>query len=691
MAAKQAYLASLIRFADIMILRIITTIVTCFVLVQASGQGCPGLGQNPGSAFPVCALDTFTQTEVPICGGSLMQAPGCNNVALYDVNPYYYKFTCFKTGTLSFVIKPKNPGDDYDWQIFDITNQSPTDIYTVPSLFVACNWSGETGNTGASSAGTLLSVCDGLGKPLFSKMPTLIEGHNYVLMVSHFSGDSQSGYDLIFGTDPKATASIFDPKEPALESARAICDGERMTVKLNKKMKCSSLKIDGSDFTITPAFANIIAADGVNCNNSFDMDSIVLTLSGPVPPGNYTLTIKSGNDNINLLDNCDRTIPDGQSLPVVVYPLIPTPMDSLTKPGCAPDVLNLVFSKPMQCNSITPEGSEFTVTGPSPVTVTSASGLNCSADELSNIIQVKLASPLQKGGRYRITLNTGYDGNTIKNECSMETAAGSFIDFLIADTVSAYFSYQINWGCNVDAVSFSHPGGNAVNRWLWNFDNDITSISKDTTINHTVFGTKNATLTVSNGVCTATYSAPPIVLDNDLKAVFEVTSDVCPGDPAVLKESSYNRVVKWNWDFGNGITSTLQSPPNQFYINSNRNKSVPIRLVVENDLGCKDTAINMINVVANCYIAVPKAFTPNNDGLNDYLYPTNAYKARDLRFTVYNRRGQKVFETTNWQNKWDGTFNGMPQDSDTYVWTLVYTHIETGQHFNLKGTTLLLR
>lgn len=674
-----------------MTLRILVVCAICFNFQTVLAQVCPGLGQNPGAAFPVCGTDTFVQTSVPECPGSLIATPGCTDIPLYDVNPYYYKFTCYKSGSLSFVIKPQNSNDDYDWQIFDITNHSPNDIYTNPALFVACDWSGEPGNTGAKSGGAGLTICGGLGKPLFTSMPDLKEGHNYVLMVSHFSGDFQSGYQLIFGTDPNATASITDPKEPALVSARAICDGEKMTIKLNKKMKCSSLAKNGSDFTITPAFANIIAAEGVNCNNSFDMDSIVLTLSSPVPPGNYTLTIRSGADNINLLDNCDRTIPDGQSLPVVVYPLIPTPMDSLVKPGCAPDILNLVFSKPMQCASVTGNGSEFSIIGPTPVTVMGASGVNCDNQELSNTIQIKLSSPLHKGGTYRITLNAGSDGNTIKNECSMETAAGSFIDFVIADTVSAYFTYSINWGCKVDAVSFSHPGGNAVNSWLWNFDDNVTSRQKDTTINYTLFGTKTATLTVSNGICSATYTAPPIVLDNDLKALFEATSDVCPGDPAVIKESSYNRVVKWNWDFGNSLTSNLQSPPSQFYTSSARNRSVPIRLIVENDLGCKDTAINMINVAANCYIAVPKAFTPNNDGLNDYLYPTNAYKAKDLKFTVYNRRGQKVFETTNWQNKWDGTFKGQPQDPDTYVWTLIYTHIETGQRFNLKGTTVLLR
>ncbi|MEO5891553.1 MAG: gliding motility-associated C-terminal domain-containing protein, partial [Ferruginibacter sp.] len=96
-------------------------------------------------------------------------------------------------------------------------------------------------------------------------------------------------------------------------------------------------------------------------------------------------------------------------------------------------------------------------------------------------------------------------------------------------------------------------------------------------------------------------------------------------------------------------------------------------------------------VVGNCYIAIPKAFSPNNDGLNDFLYPTNAYKAKDLVFRVYNRVGQLLFETRDWMNKWDGTYKGNPQDPGTYVWILNYTNIETGRRFELKGSTVLLR
>jgi gliding motility-associated-like protein len=96
-------------------------------------------------------------------------------------------------------------------------------------------------------------------------------------------------------------------------------------------------------------------------------------------------------------------------------------------------------------------------------------------------------------------------------------------------------------------------------------------------------------------------------------------------------------------------------------------------------------------VLNSCIIAVPTAFTPNNDGLNDFLYPLNAMKARDLEFKVFNRWGQLVFSTRNSHEKWDGKLNGMTQPTGVFVWYLKYTHSVTGQKVFQKGTTMLIR
>jgi gliding motility-associated-like protein len=173
--------------------------------------------------------------------------------------------------------------------------------------------------------------------------------------------------------------------------------------------------------------------------------------------------------------------------------------------------------------------------------------------------------------------------------------------------------------------------------------------------------------------------------------LFEATSLVCPGDLATYKDNSEGNITGWEWTFGNGFTSTQQTPPPQTYGNTTSTRDETIRLIIRNSFGCTDTATQKIKVVNNCYIAVPSAFTPNQDGLNDYLYPLNAYKAKDLSFSVYNRFGQRLFFTNNWTTKWDGNFKGQGADPGTYVWILTYTNSDYNKRIEQKGTTILIR
>jgi gliding motility-associated-like protein len=657
-------------------------IIAVFLMKFSWAQPCNTLGQNPGTAFPVCGTAVFNQADVPICGNKSI--PGaCNGNLFSDKNPFWYKITCFTSGTLGFVITPADLGDDYDWQLFDITNRNPNDVYTDASLFVACNWSGETGVTGASAAGNSLVRCEGGGVPLFSSMPNLIAGHTYILLISHFT-DSQSGYALEF---KGGTANITDPLDPHLATARASCDGAKATIKLNKRIKCNSLSANGSEFTILPALATVTAATGFNCNNGFDMDSLVLTLSNQLPPGDYTITIKNGVDANTLKDNCDKTIPAGENIPLTVFPIQPTPMDSLTKIGCAPGQLQLVFKDPIKCNSIAANGSDFLVTGTLPVTVTGASG-NCN-NGVTNVITVTLSQPIQQQGNFSIKLAHGNDGNTIINECGQETPAGANIDFSTADIVSATFTYNINSGCKTDIIDYFHDGANGVNEWKWNFDNSINKTEQNTSMAYATPGEKQASLFVSNGTCTD-FKTVNILLPDKIKAAFEASAVVCPGDNATFINNSTGNIISYLWDFGNGNTSMLQNPLAQQYPAADVTKNFPVQLVVS-DGNCNDTATQNIKVVNNCYIAVPNAFTPNKDGLNDYLYPLNAFKAADLTFRVYNRFGQLLFSTADWTNKWDGTFKGKDVEPGTYVWLLHYTHTDTKKRIEQKGTTVLIR
>jgi hypothetical protein len=136
------------------------------------------------------------------------------------------------------------------------------------------------------------------------------------------------------------------------------------------------------------------------------MGSIALTLDKPLPPGDYSLIIQNGSDGSTLLDNCNNNIPPNSTVPFTVYPLAPTPMDSIIPVQCAPDVLSLYFRKSIRCNSVAGNGSDFVVTGSYPVSVISAYADSC-AGGLSSVIKVKLNKPIQNAGNFSITLKPG--------------------------------------------------------------------------------------------------------------------------------------------------------------------------------------------------------------------------------------------------------------------------------------------
>lgn len=651
---------------------------------------CTTLGQTPATAFPVCGTSVFSQSNVPSCQNNEVIVPGCNTSQnrYYDVNPFWYKFTCFTSGSLGFLIDPISTSDDYDWQIWDVTGIDPSTVYTNTGRVISANWSGLTGQTGTATNASSLIECGSFGgnnPPKYSRLPNIIAGRTYLLMISNFS-NSQKGYKLSFGG---GSAVITDPTNPLMKEVRPNCGSNELRLKLNKKMKCASISTDGSD--VAPFPGNITATNmrPIGCNSSFETDSIVITLSQPLPPGNYTLQLKNGNDGNTILDLCDRAIPTTNTLNFSVLALQPTPFDSIAPVTCAPNSVRFVFKKLIRCSSIDASGSDFAITGSYPVTITGAKG-NCNADGLTGDIIVSFAQPLQQAGSFTISIRPGLDGNTIVDECSQSTPPAQ-LSFSVSDTVNAAFTYTINYGCSADTVSYSHTGGNAVNKWLWNFGSNGTSSTQSEDVIYTSFGAKKTSLIVSNGFCSDT-SAQDIYLNNFLKADFNVNPFLCPDSLLFVQPVPVTeRPLQFLWKFGDGATSTDSLPAPHLYPPNSNEVKYPVTYIITNDLGCSDTITKEVIQLRTCRIDVPTAFTPNGDGLNDFFGPLNALAAENFLFRIYNRWGVLVFESKDWTKPWDGKLSGITQPAANYVWTLSYRDLVTGRDVNRKGSFILIR
>ena len=654
-------------------------------------QTCTTPGQTPSTAFPVCGTTTFIQTTVPVCSTNDLFVPGCSNgtggAAYQNKNPFFYKFTCYVSGTLGFRITPSADFEDYDWQLYDITGQNPNAIFTNNSLVVTGNWSGTYGPTGASASGVNYINCASVptnNEPTFAQMPMLIAGHEYLLMISHFT-DTQSGYSLSFGG---GTAVITDPKIPGMISVTPDCNGQVLTLKLNKDIRCNSLSANGSEFSVSPSGTTTTGATTTTCSAGFVFDEVVISLTAPLTSGTHQLVINTGSDGNTLLDVCGNNIAPGQSISFDYF--IPQPIlaDSIGKAPCTPDSILIYYPKKIKCSSISPAGSDFSISGSTPVSIVSASG-NCINDE-SNYIVLKLGATLYTKGIYTVSIQPGIDGSPIFDVCGQPILPQS-LPFITADTVSALFTYTTRFGCQRDTLSFLHDGAHDVNYWNWIFNKGTPVTTRTHTIIFPATSTNDIQLIVSNGVCSDTATST-IVLDNEVKAVFTMPDVICPEDQLQVNNISTGQIDAWRWNFDIIASSNLKDPLPFLFPNNNKEAYYTVKLVAFNfTLGCSDSTRKTLTVLDHCFIDVPTAFTPNNDGLNDYFWPHNALKADNYEFKVYNRWGQLVFATTDWRKKWDGRINGAVQTTGVFAWMLSYIHRDTKQRVFRKGTVTLIR
>jgi gliding motility-associated-like protein len=112
------------------------------------------------------------------------------------------------------------------------------------------------------------------------------------------------------------------------------------------------------------------------------------------------------------------------------------------------------------------------------------------------------------------------------------------------------------------------------------------------------------------------------------------------------------------------------------------------QVIGTNAQGCMDTAAVRIDIREE--LMVPNAFSPNGDGLNDVFRLENfGYQDRN-RFVIFNRWGQKIFQTQDISQGWDGTQNGKPVETGTYYYD-IRLEMRDGSIKVFRGDVALMR
>ncbi|MBL7730739.1 MAG: gliding motility-associated C-terminal domain-containing protein [Chitinophagaceae bacterium] len=200
-------------------------------------------------------------------------------------------------------------------------------------------------------------------------------------------------------------------------------------------------------------------------------------------------------------------------------------------------------------------------------------------------------------------------------------------------------------------------------------------------ITPTTIGNITYTVTATLGTCTQQRSF-------NLN-VFPGASASAGPDVSIIAGDTYQipatgSVGSYLWTPSTGLNSANILNPN-----ATPATTTTYTLTVTNPQGCIATDDVQITVIPYC-IKPMEAFTPNGDGINDLWLITNGNCLVSAKAQVFNRYGSKVFESNDYKNNWNGTYEGKPLPDGTYYYVISYQLIG-GRMQYLKGNLTILR
>ena len=189
--------------------------------------------------------------------------------------------------------------------------------------------------------------------------------------------------------------------------------------------------------------------------------------------------------------------------------------------------------------------------------------------------------------------------------------------------------------------------------------------------------------------CTDTSRSFRVYTSGVPNAVFETDKLLCVGKPVSFNNKTTiagNEQLNYEWEFSDGvilngrnITRTFTTPGNY-----------SLMLSATSPGGCFDEYRGEITITEDCGAYIPTGFTPNGDGLNDFLIPLLSGVKTFKRFSIFNRYGNLIYNTSKAGEGWDGRYKGMHQPTGVFVWVLEYIN-KNDETISMRGIVTLIR
>jgi len=254
------------------------------------------------------------------------------------------------------------------------------------------------------------------------------------------------------------------------------------------------------------------------------------------------------------------------------------------------------------------------------------------------------------------------------------------------------FSANMQEGCEPFSVDFTNNSTNESSSVTYSWDFGVSgAISSEASPNYTYStpGSYTVSLTVTNdGLCSNQLTETGYIKVN-ANPVSEFTPN--PTE-TLLEDATINFInnstsvdnVAYNWDFGDGQSST-ELNPNHTYTTSG---TFLVSLLATTNAGCENESSAEVTVFPNFAVYAPSAFTPNGDGKNDF-FEVKGIGIQNYHLQVYSRWGQLIYESFNLEEMWDGKVNGALVESASYAFLINYQSM-LGKEATVKGTVTVM-
>jgi gliding motility-associated-like protein len=282
-------------------------------------------------------------------------------------------------------------------------------------------------------------------------------------------------------------------------------------------------------------------------------------------------------------------------------------------------------------------------------------------------------------GIYTITLTM-----TDTNACNSPSVFTAIANYSVSNMSTAFNAPDSI--CLPANVFFMDQSTNATS-WNWNFGDGGNSTTSSPSHTYTTPGVYTVYLISANpATCNKKDTAQQqiSIFSSPIADFTWSPNPPVPNTPIEFKNFSTG-ATSYLWNFGDGTSSTDKDVVHNFYADG----LYDVCLTAINEVGCKDTVCKKVRGIVVPLVDVPSGFSPNGDGVNDVVY-VRGYGIEKMTFRIFNRWGEKLFESTNMFDGWDGRYKGIMQEMEVYQYTLNVTFFDK-TNTTKKGSITLLK